>query len=1027
MWIQENNDKISIIYWLMRLLTKSYPPLAGAQAHSGGSVDLAIFSLHLAGISSLLGAVNFISTVINMRMLSTQNNCKVNISYNKDVTISYVNTLRFSSKLSEDIFFADHNLLKYKLRRRRLNSAVIFNEIWLWGANKREKLVCSLNLPISTLPSLKINLSSAEANLCNKNSSHVTILLLQGMEPKLIIKNWSAFVSSLISVTGYTVRGGDLLIYNSSYKSLSDGNFTIKWGNPGKILLSFINWNGSLYQSISFYNWYIEGYKMLSSRICFKQSFVTQSQFIINKGGGKITEKANALVIQTRDTRRLPRLKGEKLKGQILFFHSTNFRLPNSVCFYPVHKNSWVRNFSTDSVPDGTDRKPLLNDLKTSDFNLISERVRAKQLELVKLAKLHGIRSNKVLDFQKWIAKSWDFRVMAIRDLYLKDGSNTPGVDGETLEGYKLDDLNEFLRVNLNKPSLYQTKPIKRVWIPKPRKNEKRPLGIPTIQDRLLQSLINMVLLPLVELTSDENSYGFRPKRDCKMAIGALRADLITRNLENVRKGRLKLISKNNKQVENKNSSLNKIYTKAPEDKIILDADIKGFFDNINHEWIMDNVFLHKDLKLFLHSWLKAKILDKGKILDPITGTPQGGVISPTLANMTLNGLEEVILKSIWPITKSKEQATWIKTKDGTILRFVLGVKYYRYADDFVVLARSKYIMNKYIKPAIEKFLLERGLRLSTQKTRMFKLRDPGTQLDFLGYTFKYSHKWSAKRSMAKNYIAKRAIILYPNKDRLRDVIRKIKRIFDNSQNASAAEVINKLNPIIGGWARYFNMENSSRYRVYFQNALYILSWRWICKKHPSASKGTLARMYFLRSKVKFSNSETTKTTTESYKEKKINNLYTQEGEEYLKHKNRTWAFYGLSKKETRFSNKWTKRIFFLLNPTNTAPIISARKYLLPKKLRGIHAFDEDFHLVIEDRLKVALLATSNLLSLKDKIFKKQKGVCYFCNKEITLEKLHEDYTHVHHIKPISLKGDKYALKNLALAHWWCHRDHHDH
>ena len=90
---------------------------------------------------------------------------------------------------------------------------------------------------------------------------------------------------------------------------------------------------------------------------------------------------------------------------------------------------------------------------------------------------------------------------------------------------------------------------------------------------------------------------------------------------------------------------------------------------------------------------------------------------------------------------------------------------------------------------------------------------------------------------------------------------------------------------------------------------------------------------------------------------------------------------------------------------------------MLPKKLRGIHAFHEDFHLVIEDRLKVALMTTSDLLSLKDKLFNKQKGVCYFCNKGIALEKLHEDYTHVHHIKPISLKGDKFALKNLALAH----------
>jgi len=891
------------------------------------------------------------------------------------------------------------------------------------------------------------------------------------MEPVSIIKKWFAFVNSLINIIGYTVRGGNLLIYNFSYRSLSDGNSTIKWGNLAKIFpdpdLSQLK-EGSLHQSTSFYFWYIggshpivpskgrldgmihfprrgNGSKMLSSWIYYKQSFVTRNQFIISKGGGKITEKANALGNQTRDTRGLPRLKSERNIQQRIFIYYTNFRLLNSVCSYPVHKNSWIRSLSTDSKK--LDRRPLLSDLKIPDFNEISERVRAKQLELVKLAKLHGIRSDKVQDFQKWMAKSWDFRVMAIRDMSLKKGSNTPGVDGKTIEGYKLDDLNEFLRITLNKPYLYQAKPIKRVWIPKPEKNEKRPIGIPTIQDRLLQSLINMVLLPLVELTSDENSYGFRPNRDCKMAIGALRADLITRDMEKVRKSRLRLdlINDSLSTVEIPEPS-NKIYTKAPEDKIILDANIKGFFDNINHKWIMDNVFLHKDLKLFLFSWLKAKILDKGKILDPITGTPQGGIISPTLANMTLNGLEEVVLKSIWPITKSKDQTTWTKTKDGKILRFVLGVKYYRYADDFVVLARSKYIMNNYIKPAIEKFLQERGLWLSTQKTRTFKLRDPGVQLDFLGYTFKYSHKWSAKRSMSKNYIGKRAIILYPNRNKLRNVIRRIKRVFKSSQNLSAAELINELNPIIGGWARYFNMENSSRYRVYFQNALYVLCWRWVRNKHPFASKGTLAHMYFLRCKNKKSDLEP---MIESQNWKEVNKIDRVEGviREYLKHKKRTWVFYGLSKKEARFTNKWKKRTFFLLNPTNTVPIISARKYLLPKKLRSIHAFHEDFHLVLKEKLKVALMVTSDFLSLKDKLFNKQKGLCYLCYKEIVLEKhlphpngmgemiftpgpargekLHEDYTHVHHIKPISLKGKKFILKNLALVHWWCHREHH--
>jgi RNA-directed DNA polymerase len=240
----------------------------------------------------------------------------------------------------------------------------------------------------------------------------------------------------------------------------------------------------------------------------------------------------------------------------------------------------------------------------------------------------------------------------------LKEGSNTTGVDGKTIEGYKLDDLKEFLRTTMNRPHLYKSKPIKRVWIPKPGKKEKRPLGIPTVQDRLLQTLVNMVLLPLVELTSEDNSYGFRPKRDCKMAIGALRAELTTIDKERLEQGRLNRKTRKHGR-DRKDEGKNPIdYTVLPEDKTILDADIKGFFVNINHDWIMENVFLHKDLKMILLNWLKGRIIDKGNIFDPITGTPQGGIISPTLANMTLNGLEEVILKSIWPITKSKDQTT---------------------------------------------------------------------------------------------------------------------------------------------------------------------------------------------------------------------------------------------------------------------------------------------------------------------------------------------------------------------------------
>lgn len=223
-----------------------------------------------------------------------------------------------------------------------------------------------------------------------------------------------------------------------------------------------------------------------------------------------------------------------------------------------------------------------------------------------------------------------------------------------------------------------------------------------------MQTLVNLVLDPLVELTSDPNSYGFRTHRDCKLAIAAIRAQLKSSNLDTPRKA-LKT------RYNNYNPGQ---FLKSNENKWILVADITGFFDNISHDWLIKNLFLHPTLKSFVNKWLKAKILDAGTYnqtrnkTNPINGTPQrfGGIISPTLANFTLNGLEGTILKSIYPITKSIEQRKPERLLDGRVVRLNVGVSMVRYGDDFVVIARSKHVLNHYVTPAITKFLLERGL-----------------------------------------------------------------------------------------------------------------------------------------------------------------------------------------------------------------------------------------------------------------------------------------------------------------------------
>jgi RNA-directed DNA polymerase len=189
-------------------------------------------------------------------------------------------------------------------------------------------------------------------------------------------------------------------------------------------------------------------------------------------------------------------------------------------------------------------------------------------------------------------------------------------------------------------------------------------------------------------------------------------------------------------------------------------------------------------------------------------------------------------------------------TEKGRVIKAVsLGVAIVRYADDIIVLAKSKNILTTYIRPAIDNFLAERGLHLSPTKTKLFTLKDKDTQLDFLGYTFKYNSRWSSKRNIFYTKGYNGGIALYPNKVKVRNFISKLNSIFASSNNLTAVELISKLNPIIRGWANYYNLDNSSQYRSIVRRALYLKLLKVNVQETPNLGEENTCTYVFLKRK----------------------------------------------------------------------------------------------------------------------------------------------------------------------------------
>jgi RNA-directed DNA polymerase len=362
-----------------------------------------------------------------------------------------------------------------------------------------------------------------------------------------------------------------------------------------------------------------------------------------------------------------------------------------------------------------------------------------------------------VRKLQKTLIRSWSAKCIAVRRVTQDNqGKNTAGVDG-------VKSLTPKQRINLaGKLKLTgKSKPTRRVMIPKPGTTETRPLGIPTINDRALQALVKLALEPEWEAKFEPNSYGFRPGRSCHDAIQAI---------------------------------FDSISKKA---KYVLDADIAKCFDRINHKVLLSKIHTYPTLSRQIKNWLKAGYCVDRKLFPTNDGTPQGGVISPLLANIALHGMENRI----------KQYAETIKGK-GSKANKRQALSLIRYADDFVIIHEDLNVVKK-SQEIIAEWLRDMGLELKPSKTKLTHTLneiDGNVGFEFLGFHVQ-QHKvgnYRCARNPHRTLLGYNTLIT-PSKAKVKTHLAKIAKIIDTHKTAPQAALISKLNPIIRGWSNYYS------------------------------------------------------------------------------------------------------------------------------------------------------------------------------------------------------------------------------
>ena len=402
-----------------------------------------------------------------------------------------------------------------------------------------------------------------------------------------------------------------------------------------------------------------------------------------------------------------------------------------------------------------------------------------------------------VRGLQKLLMKSWSAKALATRRVTQDNqGKKTSGVDGvKALSPKERLELVDELNLG-SKP-----KPTRRVWIDKPGRDENRPLGIPTY-DRALQGLAKLVLEPEWEAKFEPNSYGFRPGRSCHDAIASI---------------------------------FNSIKFKP---KFVLDADIAKCFDKINHHTLLKKLNTYPKLRRQIKAWLKAGVVDSKVLFPTEEGTPQGGVISPLLANIALHGMEEIL----------KEYASKLPGK-GSKANKAQAISIIRYADDFVILHENLTVIEQ-CREILVKWLSEMGLELKPSKTRLahtlneHQSEKPG--FDFVGFNVR-QHSVGKHNSGITSHgvILGFKTFITPSKKSIKNHYEKISSTIKRDLPAPQLGLIRHLNPIIRGWCNYYSSVVSKKIFDKIFSQVYYRLYRWSKHRHPNKTDKWIAKKYW--------------------------------------------------------------------------------------------------------------------------------------------------------------------------------------